>query len=136
MYLDSKHNTWLYASQNTMHELISGATQILKDRSVGKGDRVLYKGNNSKEWLAWNLATNSVGAIWVPMYKEQTLSHVKHIQQDCTPKLFISDSEEYGSISHEIEPSSKDYDIIENDICTLVYTSGTSGAPKGVITSK
>ena len=128
-----KHNKWLYASQNNMHELISGAKQILQDRNIKKGDRVLYKGNNSKEWLAWNLATNSIGAIWVPMYKEQTFSHIKHIQQDCTPKLFISDNEEHGSISNKIEPSSKDYDITENDICTLVYTSGTSGAPKGVM---
>ena len=74
-----------------MHKLISGASLVLEDANVQKGDRVMYKGRNSKEWVAWNLATNAKGAVFVPLYKEQTLEHVCHVKNDCLPKIFIDE---------------------------------------------
>ena len=79
-------------------------------------------------------ATNSLGVIWVPMYKEQSLSQVNHIINDCNPKLYISDENNVDSIDNKITPSDEDYNIHTNDwdLSTLIYTSGTSGKPKGV----
>ena len=51
--------------------MINNCVFSFKDKNVTKGDRVVYKGGNSIEWLAWNLATHSIGGVWVPMYSER-----------------------------------------------------------------
>ena len=80
-----QNNSWKWISQTELHQNISGAVKTLRDCNIKAGDRVLYKGCNSIEYVSWNLATNSLGAIWVPMYKEQSLSQVNHIINDCNP---------------------------------------------------
>jgi long-subunit acyl-CoA synthetase (AMP-forming) len=129
-----QNNSWKWVTQNDLHKRISGAVNILKKHNIESGDRVLYKGSNSVEYVSWNLATNSLGAIWVPTSKEQSLSSINHIINDCNPKLYISDENNVDSIDNKIKPSDKDYNIHTNDwdLSTLIYTSGTSGAPKGV----
>jgi long-chain acyl-CoA synthetase len=129
-----QNNSWKWISQTELHQNISGAVKTLRDCNIKAGDRVLYKGCNSIEYVSWNLATNSLGAIWVPMYKEQSLSQVNHIINDCNPKLYISDENNVDSIDNKITPSDEDYNIHTNDwdLSTLIYTSGTSGKPKGV----
>ena len=129
-----QNNSWKWISQTELHQNISGAVKTLRDCNIKAGDRVLYKGCNSIEYVSWNLATNSLGAIWVPMYKEQSFSHVNHIINDCNPKLYISDENNVDSIDNKITPSDEDYNIHTNDwdLSTLIYTSGTSGKAKGV----
>ena len=57
---------------------------------IKKGDRIAYKGSNSFEWISWNIATNSLGAVWVPMYDNQKLDYCKYIINDCKPKLLLT----------------------------------------------
>ena len=122
--------------------MINNSIQILNDHSIQKGDRIAFKGKNSKEWIAWNLATLSKGAIWVPMYPQQDISYSQHVVDDCQPKLLITNEninvKNTRIINEKIEIldyENKDYEIIDNHISTLVYTSGTTGKPKGVTLS-
>ena len=115
----------------------------LREFNIQKGDRIIYKGGNSMEWLCWNIATHQLGCIWVPIYREQSISYDKYIIEDSSPKLLITDKRikknTYSiptilNTCHE----EKNYDNLfssyrPHDISTLIYTSGTSGGPKGVI---
>lgn len=135
------NNKWSWTSRSELYDLINNCVYSLKDYDIRKGDRVAYKGNNSKEWIAWNLATNSLGAIWVPMYSNQNLDYCKHIVNDCDPKILITDNINLDVDTTVIDNSITnlryydDIQITNNDISTLIYTSGTTGKPKGVILS-
>ena len=135
-------NKWNWVSRQYLNNMINNSIQILNDHSVKPGDRIAFKGRNSKEWIAWNLATLSKGAIWVPMYPQQDLTYSQHVINDCQPKLLITNEnislQNTKIIKEDIEDLNYveiDSDIKCNDISTLVYTSGTTGKPKGVVLS-
>ena len=132
-------NNWNWVTKQELYNNILTSREILKTHDVKKGDRVAFKGKNSQEWISWNLATNSLGAIWVPMYEDQNMDYCNYIIKDCTPKLFINDKENTNipTINPMIpkEENESISDFIDNPISTLIYTSGTTGSPKGVMLS-
>ena len=134
-------NSWNNLNRSKLYDMTTSCVDILKYYNIGKEDRVAFKGKNAKENLAWNMATNSMGAIWVPMYSDQTIDYCKYIIGDCQPKILISDNEIDKSnfpdtmvINKDIEisNSNKEINFVDNEISTLIYTSGTTGNPKGV----
>lgn len=131
-------NTWNWITRNNLQKNVTYCIDTLVKQNVGLNDRIMFKGNNSKEWVAWNIATNALGAIWVPLYNNQSKDYVNHIIQDCEPKLFITNDEynkvnilrpTIGELSYENEISYEN----KSEISKLIYTSGTTGKPKGVI---
>lgn len=139
-----KESQWNWFSKQQLANAVIQSREQLTHMNVAKGDRVVFKGKNSLEWIAWNMATNSLGAIWVPMYQDQNMDYCNHIINDCNPKVCISDNTNIDVkipiLSHEVdignhytmEPS---LDFIHHNISTLIYTSGTTGSPKGVMLS-
>ena len=137
-----KNNNWESITRGQLNNMINNCVYSLKNYNVTKGERVVYKGKNSIEWLSWNIATHSLGGVWVPMYSDQNISHCDYIISNCQPKLFISESElnleGVNNISNKIDDlnyNDKEFDIIDNDLSTIIYTSGTTGNPKGVMLS-
>ena len=140
IFLGFKHkNQWKWVKKQELYKNILTSKDILQSLDVKKGDRVAFKGKNSQEWIAWNMATNSLGAIWVPMYQDQNNDYCNHIIEDCQPKVFISDHDNVfvPTITTSIpkEESQPISNFVYNPISTLIYTSGTTGSPKGVMLS-
>ena len=135
------NNKWEWVTRKQLNNNINYCIERLKDNNINKNDRVIYKGKNSVEWVSWNIATLSLGGIWVPIYHNQKDSYTDYIINDCTPKLLISDDntqiESKKCIDNNIENLNydKEFQVLDNDISTLIYTSGTTGSPKGVILS-
>ena len=132
-----KNKKWDWINRKKMNNKINFALEKLKDNNVCKGNRVIYKGDNSINWVAWNIATNALGAIWVPIYNNQSDDYCKYIISDCNAKLLISDNkfnQNINQINTDIDKINyyNEFPIINNDISTLIYTSGTTGNPKGV----
>ena len=137
------NNKWVWSSRGDLLSNITYCRKVLQSQDIKKGDRIAYKGDNSMEWIAWNLASNSLGAVWVPMYTNQSKDYCNHVLNDSGAELCIVEnmddfytdtkilSNTIGSVSRGIE----NIDFIENDIATLIYTSGTTGSPKGVMLS-
>lgn len=133
-------NKWVWRDKDYLLRTTQYCMQRLKDEGVNPGNRVAYKGKNSLEWLSWNIATNALGAIWVPMYENQKQDYVHHVLSDCSPKLLITDDKEITTyntktIQNDVDTYLSSNPIVceYNDISTLIYTSGTTGSPKGVI---
>lgn len=138
----SKLKTWKTFLKDDLLQYTNFCIYHLHQMNIQKGDRIVYRGKNSMQWLAWNMACNSIGAIWVPVYEKQSKEYYKHIIQDCQPKLVLSPEEKDWEdmsvqyLSNNIEKESHYYPIekmVENEIATLIYTSGTTGTSKGVI---
>tara|TARA_B100001778_G_scaffold89579_1_gene73008 strand:- start:401 stop:1861 length:1461 start_codon:yes stop_codon:yes gene_type:complete len=137
-----ENKNWNWKSNQQLLNAVINCREELKERKIDVGDRVAYKGKNSVNWIAWNLATNSLGAAWVPMYSDQSKKYSDFIIKDCSPKVLIQDGKEKHDntevISNEInygETLGKDIDFANpvNGLSTLIYTSGTTGNPKGVM---
>ncbi|MEZ4704301.1 MAG: AMP-binding protein [Bdellovibrionota bacterium] len=142
-------------SNQQMVQWISSARKQLQDKGIAKGDRVVLLSDNSPQWVACDLAIISLGAITVPLYPRQDEKELAFMAQDCQPKLFIASDEKLQQkvFSHWTDPcdlvfvdallgahvESNDQEewvsLNPEDIVTIIYTSGTSGHPKGVMLS-
>ena len=147
IFLKSKNinKMWNQYSFKDLHSYMYQSREILKKMNVKKGDRVAFKGNNSMEWITWSLATNSLGAVWVPMYTNQNKEYCNYIIQDSEPTVFLTNDVQkeikVPQISYDFDIhnfniyNQKDFNCEENTLNSLIYTSGTTGSPKGVMLS-
>lgn len=131
-----------------------GAHFLHQEYGVRKGDRVAVLATNELEYVFLFFALQRLGAILVPVNFRLTQREVDHIITDCSPKLILF-QEAYRDIvanlpgqpaslllqgeksfSTQLEQSSSEeyaFTSQENDPVMILYTSGTTGAPKGAI---
>ena len=66
-----KHNQWNWVTREELKNKICYCIDLLHYNGLSKNDRVMFKGDNSVNWVAWNAAVNSLGGIFVPLYNNQ-----------------------------------------------------------------
>ncbi len=138
-----------------LKELTSRVRGFLKGRNVQPGDRVALIAHNSVRWAAADLAILGAGAIVVPMYDRQAPSELVGMLNDCACKLVLVDTvqlekdlaDAFSASGAENMPELAVFDGMfateplelapvareGSDRVTMIYTSGTSGEPKGVL---
>ncbi len=151
--------TWL-----EVHDLARNVAYQLTQLGVEKGDRIALWSKNCAEWIISDLAIMMVGAVSVPLYPGQSKENVHYVlehseakfifvgKHDCDQDVINSLPESPPSIGYKYFsgvtqyqwdtlaaiPAPDSYSINQptlDDIMTIVYTSGTTGQPKGAVHS-
>jgi long-chain acyl-CoA synthetase len=136
-------------------ELIRKARTFLASKGFKKGDRCGLLAANSIRWMAMDLAAMAEGLIVVPLYFRQAPAELMAMVNDSTPSLVCCGDTTLRDGIQQSWPSNGPvapphflFDEIfagvdgialdrpqvqEADPVTIIYTSGTSGEPKGVV---
>jgi len=123
-------------------QMVASARAFLRRAGVKPGDRVALWGDNSARWTALDLAIMGEGAITVPFYGRQPAGDVTRMVADCTPALTLCDTRERldaigsGALFDEAQAEGEVTEPAPrapHDPVRIVYTSGTSGEPKGAV---
>ena len=125
----------------------------LIEAGVNPGDRVILIGENSLAWLWCDFGIQAAGAITVPIYPNSTPEIVAKIIENSGATYAIASDPKLAAkltlkkialINEEVaewvrhgpsqanEIASRMARIDPDQLCTIVYTSGTTGDPKGV----
>jgi long-chain acyl-CoA synthetase len=140
-------------SGNELLEQVQRARQFLRGAQVQPGDRCALLGANSVRWVAVDIALMAEGAIVVPLYSRQAAGELAGMLKDCGARLLIHSEPDLVNAIRQIMPDGArqvTFDEVferraaervdadssnsrtDSDIATIIYTSGTSGEPKGV----
>jgi acyl-CoA synthetase (AMP-forming)/AMP-acid ligase II len=128
----------------------SMAKALRDDLGVRPGDRIAIDAANSPEWIVSFWAAIAAGAVavgynawWAPREIEYALGHTD-------PKVVIADEKRAALISEDVLTVERDVPsltrrypdavlepprVAEDDPAVILYTSGTSGRPKGAVHS-
>jgi len=124
--------TWV-ATYRDVYGKIGAIVQHLDERGIRKSDRVMVWAENRMEWVALFWACIARGVEVVPVDFRFSPELVARIRAESKPKAMF-DSTQLDAIAgwqpvYSFTPST----VAPDDIVEVVYTSGTTGEPKGVI---
>ncbi|TMF21448.1 MAG: long-chain fatty acid--CoA ligase [Chloroflexi bacterium] len=148
---------WKVHSWNDAQRNVLAVASGLIDAGVRAGDSVILISENRVEWICCDWAIQSIGAITVPIYPNSPPEMAQTIAVDCAAtfaiassatlaaklkvegplrKIALMDSEVAGWMKDAprqlAEIASRLKKLTPDDLCTIVYTAGTTGVPKGV----
>jgi len=136
---------------------VETARAFLKRQGIKRGERCALLAHNSIRWVAMDLAIMAEGLIVVPLYARQATAELVAMMKDCSPALIccadatlrdgivkdwrdaparhlfddIFTSRNIGAAENTITVGTTE--LADSDAVTIIYTSGTSGEPKGVV---
>lgn len=151
-----------YSYSQSFRAITSLAYQLRKQFKIEKGDRVAALATNEVEYVFLFFALQRLGAILVPINFRLTSREIQHIVRDSEPKLIVHQTQ-FENVVNEVKGAAAtwtfegsrgmkklveiacatagdiadlQYANLDSEFekpCMILYTSGTTGAPKGAM---
>jgi acyl-CoA synthetase (AMP-forming)/AMP-acid ligase II len=132
---------------------VASVAKGMRERfGVGPGDRVAILAANGPEWITSYWAALSLGAIAVGMNAWWSGDEIAFALADCEPRLLLADRKRLARLrgpaplpvveiesdfaklwDHDPAAELPEVPLHEDDPATILYTSGTTGRPKGAV---
>ncbi len=154
--------TW---SRADFHDITARAASMLASRGIAKGDRVAIMAPNSDAYVIVFFALARIGAILVPVNPDFGVTEASYILEhagvaavvctpdtlsiaqracqdtDASPWFMLLDGQSdavqgFGDLIKATSAAVLPDNVGPDDICLIMYTSGTTGFPKGVMHSQ
>ena len=144
---DSTGAAWSYADLDRACDAVSG---LLQDMGVAPGDRVMVVCENSAAAVAALFGGSRAGACMIPVNARLTAHEIDRIRDHAKPAAVLAtcavspEAAEHGDRLGGVRQSGafgqltvarddRDGEAVEDDVAVLLYTTGTTGLPKGVM---
>ncbi|WP_062527769.1 AMP-dependent synthetase/ligase [Demequina rhizosphaerae] len=156
---------WVEVSRARFQADVTRAAKGLLAHGIAPTQTVGLQANTRYEWVVIDFAIQAAGAITVPVYPSSSAHQLAWIREDADlamlivendtmaaaaremdtpPRLLVIDGDEEpaldvlaeaGAIIDDATLADATADVRADDVATIVYTSGTTGRPKGVALS-
>ncbi|WP_345377951.1 class I adenylate-forming enzyme family protein [Pseudonocardia yuanmonensis] len=138
--------------------IVAGLARLLHDEyGLRQGDRVAVTMRNYPEWAPWFYACQVSGLVFVPLNAWWTGPELRYALGNCEARLIVADGERAAILegidipmievrgegrgrpwaevlaSLDRDAALPDVTISPDDDATILYTSGTTGRPKGAV---
>ncbi|MCX4743038.1 AMP-binding protein [Streptomyces antibioticus] len=138
----------------TYRELAAAAgafARWLRGQGIGRGDRVVVQLATSRELAAMFYGTSRVGAVFVPLNPAMKEFHLRSVVGNAEPKLVLTDAagaavlrrvstapvHDIADVRPDLAPAGENGGepeaVAPDDLAVLIYTSGSTAAPKAVM---
>lgn len=140
-----RYRVWTYAD---LWQESGRVASYLQKMGVRKGDRVLLWGPNMPQWVLAFFGALRAGAVAVPLDVRSTPDFVTGVLKRTEPRVtftsrFTSHSmngdipsvqlEELDQVVADCSPHPVEVTVEPEDLAEIMFTSGTTGEPKGVM---
>ncbi|MEV0614064.1 long-chain fatty acid--CoA ligase [Nonomuraea sp. NPDC050404] len=131
----------------TYRDLLERVNRLASALDVRRGERVAFLGANQPAFVETFFAAGLLGAVFVPLNTRLTGPELRFILQDADPALLVLGEErdgdglpgrlltaaDYEDLLASGSPEPIDEPVSQDDVCLIMYTSGTTGRPKGAM---
>ncbi|PCC49456.1 fatty acyl-CoA synthetase [Brevibacterium aurantiacum] len=145
--------TWTYSS---LDQAVTAVARELLSLGAQKGDRIAAYGKNSDLFLLLYLGCARAGLIHVPVNYQLKNDELDYILGNSGAQLVFADTDLLDAVTatptgagvrvmdfstllspasapDTAPPASAEFEVADTDVAQLLYTSGTTSAPKGAI---
>jgi len=97
-----KKDQWKDLNWKDFRRMVFKTANALKAAGIGEGDKVAVYSDNSAEWITFDLAVLSLGAVTVPIYSTNNKEQTEYIINDSGAKIILTGNQEHYDICYEI----------------------------------
>ncbi len=148
---------WPVVTAGEFRDQVVALARGLVAAGIEHGDRVALMSRTCYEWTLVDYAIWTIGAVTVPIYETSSVEQVRWILSDSAAKAAFVELDAHEETVREAAPALKNLwrvdavlddsgveeaEVLErraavtgSDLATVVYTSGTTGRPKGCLIS-
>ncbi len=132
-------------SYSKLWDSVKKGAAFLRTQGAVSGDRIMISAVSKPEYVIALLSAQYLGLVTVAVDKAAKLETIEYIFQDTDAVLFLSNNQTVKDLNTvtlknfmvELEQYTPDeFDSVDPDgdeLCELLYTTGTTGKPKGAM---
>ncbi|AGB80817.1 amino acid adenylation enzyme/thioester reductase family protein [Serratia sp. FGI94] len=142
--IDKDNNTMSYQKLDTLSDRLCA---LLQQKGVGPGDYIPLLAQRTPQLVIGMLAIAKSGAAYIPLDSSYPEQRIKYIIEQSRSSIILSDHENnneinqdnrggiinINTITDEIVLTRQPVDIPQQALAYVIFTSGTTGTPKGVM---